>query len=229
MITLNLLPLEYRKKKVAALSFKQFSKLTPGPFFEGVTRIPFRAIYVYGGGGLVILYTFVVLGILVNGLMLKGLKKEWERMAPEYEKAARLTQEHAALDAEERAVLLLRRSYRWSKKLEQLSDSMVGGVWLQELSLEERSPGASAQGAVAGGVGSLGKKERLLVLLGSVVSLKEDETALVGRFIRHLKENREFFEDFLDVELESIKRRAVQSLEVMDFKIICTFREGKVE
>ena len=64
------------------------------------------------------------------------------------------------------------------------------------------------------------------MLEGTVVSLRGDELAMIGRFIRRLKENQHFFSDFQGVEVESTKRRAIQEIEVMDFKLVCSFREG---
>ena len=223
MITLNLLPPEYRKKK-GTFSLERL----PGVdkiSFQFVNKLPLKQIYLYGGGGLLAIYTLIFLSILFNDYTLKGLKKEWGDVAPEREKIDKLSKEYAELDATEKAREKLRGHFRWSQKLQELNDSVVRGVWLRELFLGERSLETPA----ATKPGSPSKKERTLILLGSAASPKGDETALVGRFIRSLKENKNFISDFSEVELESIKRREIQSYEVMDFKIICTFRDGVVE
>ena len=225
MIELNLLPLQMRKKK-ATFSFEKFPAATKVPL-QFLSKFPLRVVGFYVGGAFLVLYTLAVLGVLVNQQALNGLKKEWDRIAPEREKISYLSQEYTELDAVQKAVQRLNRHFSWSKKLQDLSDSMVRGVWLRELSLAERHRDVTPQQGEAGSGGKLPQK--LLVLTGSAASSRGDQTAVVGRFIRGLKENKEFFADFVNVELESIKRRSIQSLDVMDFKIICTFKEGIIE
>lgn len=225
MIELNLLPVQLRKKK-QTLSFEKLPVVTQGPL-KFLIKFPPRVLCFYAGGVLLGLYTLALLGVFLSQHRLSTLKKEWEQMMPEREKANRLNQEYAELNAVEKAAQGFRRNFSWAKKLQELSDSMVRGVWLRELSLAERHRDALPQ--EGGSEGRSPHSDKLLVLVGTAASAKGDQTALVGRFIRSLKENKEFFVDFTNVELESIKRRAVQSLDVMDFKVICTFRGGVVE
>ena len=225
MIELNLLPLELRKKK-SAFSFEKLPDAARVPM-QFLSRLPLRLVGFYAGGALLVLYTLAVLGVFVNQHALNRLKKEWEQVAPQREKINLLSSEYAELDAVEKAVQKLNHHFSWSKKLQDLSGAMVRGVWLRELSIGERHRDTASQQGATGGVGKL--PEKLLILTGSAASSKGDQTAVVGRFIRSLKENQDFFSDFTNVELESIKRRSIQSQDVMDFKIICTFKEGIVE
>lgn len=206
MIRLNLLPPEYRKKK-PAFTFEQLPIIQALPLHL-LSGLPLRRIYLFAGGGLLALYTLAFLSVQMNTLSLKGLEKQWTQLSQEREKVDRMTRDYTELEATEKAVEKLHHQFRWSQKLQQLSDSMVRGIWLRELSLGE---------------------ERTLILTGTAASPKGDQTALVGRFIRSLNENKAFFTDFKDVKLESIKRRSIQTLDVMDFKILCTFREGALE
>ena len=225
MIELNLLPLELQKKK-PTFSFEKLPDVTRVPL-QFLSRLPFRLIGFYGGGALLVLYTLAVLGVVVNQHALSTLKKEWDQIAPQREKINLLSGEYKELDAVEKAVQKLNHHFSWSKKLQDLSGAMVRGVWLRELSIGERHRDAAPQQGTPGGSGRL--PEKLLILTGSAASSKGDQTAVVGRFIRSLKENKDFFSDFTNVELESIKRRSIQSQDVMDFKIICTFKEGLIE
>ena len=218
MITLDLLPSEYRKKKKAASD--RASAVTKIPI-QFVKQLPLKRVYLFGGGGLVVLYTFVVLGTIFNNILYKKLEKELEHIAPERNKIIQMNREYKKLQAIEKAAGELSRPFSWSRKLQQLSHSVVGGVWLKKLSLSERYR-QSLQS-------ENGVSENLLILTGSAASARGDELALVGRFIRSLKENEGFFQDFVTVELESTQRRSVQSQDVMDFKIICTFQEGIFE
>ncbi len=221
MITLDLLPPERRRKKEAksGTSLQWLGKYS----VSFVSKIPFRLLYLYVGGACLALYTFVFFGGLVSGATLRGLRREWEKIAPERERVNRVSKEYQELEVAEKALEKLENPFQWSRKLQELSDSMVHGVWLQELSVGRRRKELPV-GSEAGAESSL--EERLLILTGSAASPKGDHTAIVARFIRSLKENEGFFADFTEVELESIKRRTIHELEVMDFKIICTFREG---
>lgn len=211
MIQLNLLPPEYRKKK-SSFTLERFPLLNALPLHL-LSGLPLQKIYISVGGGLLALYTLAFLGVQLNALTLKRFEKQWGQLSQEREKVDRMTREYAELEATEKAVERLHHQFRWSQKLQQLSGSMVRGVWLRELSLEERQ----------------GEGTPILILTGTAASPKGDQTALVGRFIRSLNDNKEFFTDFKEVKLESIKRRSIQTLDVMDFKVLCAFREGVLE
>ena len=224
MIQLNLLPPEYRKKK-SSFTLEQLPGVHALPL-QLLSGLPLQRIYLFVGGGLLALYTLAFLGVQINALTLKRLETEWAQLSQEREKIKQMTQNYTELEATEKAVEKLHHQFRWSQKLQQLSDSMVRGVWLRELSLGEYH----GEGVVLpGGAQSGNQPERVLILTGTAASPKGDQTALVGRFIRSLNENKDFFADFKGVKLESIKRRTIQSLDVMDFKILCTFREGVLE
>ncbi|MBI4437212.1 MAG: hypothetical protein HY590_07370 [Candidatus Omnitrophica bacterium] len=215
MIKLNLLPPELKKKK---------GGMTALMHLPAVSKIPLQIIYLYAAGGLAAIYTLVFLVQLAFSLSLNTLKGEWEKISPKQDEIRQLVKEYETLVSREKAVQgLLVDKFLWSRKLYQLSQSFVPGVWLQEMALEERTREVSS--GASGGKSAPPVKERILILSGSAVSPGE-ETAVVGRFIRGLKENRGFFADFTEVEVESIKRRPISTLEVMDFKVICTFREG---
>ncbi|MFH1858597.1 MAG: hypothetical protein ABH845_06845 [Candidatus Omnitrophota bacterium] len=220
MITLDLLPPEYQRKK-APTTVNRIPGIAKLPF-QRLTKIPLRTVYLYGGGSLLILYTLVFLGIVITNLSLNGLKKGMEQIAPERDRITKLAKEYNELQVIDKALQELEQQFSWSKKLQQLSSSLVGGVWLNELSLSKRQGEETQQGTKA-------IQENILVLAGSAASPRGDQIAQVGRFIRSLKENSGFFSDFSSVELESSKRRTIQAIEVMDFKIICTFREGVLD
>lgn len=220
MIKLNLLPPETRKKK------------TPSPFgqipgiskvsFQWLSKIPLRSAYLYGVGGLLAFSTLLFLGAWWSRYTLGTLEKKLTEVAPDRAKIEQIAREYGELELAEKTIQSLDRPFSWSNKLKALSDSMVWGIWLQELSLGERHQ----EGPSSGGTPL---SQRTLILAGTAASSRGDEVALIGRFIRSLKENENFYRDFSQVELESTKRRTIASLEVMDFKINCAFREGVLE
>ncbi len=227
MIRLNLLPQEMRRRKGGSTTLVQM---------PSIADLQLKRYFWYALGGLLALYTVVFLILVVQTLFVQGLRKEWELLSPKQEEITQLVKEYERLSAQEKAVHdLLGRKFLWSRKLEQLNESIVPGVWLQELALGERTKAAVAavvppppavKGRGRKPAPPALKKEKLLILSGSATSSKgEDENAVIGRFIRSLQENKGFFADFSLVDLEYAKRRLIHSLEVVDFKIICVFQE----
>ena len=213
MITLNLLPPEFRRKK-RTLTHLKISSLPPVPIFK---------ICLYAAGGLAVIHSLLLLVLIFHSYSLRALKAKWETIAEKRQIVSEFTQRHDELAAKEKMIqqLLTYRSL-WARKLKGLSDSMVPGVWLRLLSLDKRllpAPAAPAKGAP-------NFERKMLVLEGTVVSLRGDELAIIGRFVRRLKEDQNFFSDFQGIEVESTKRRTIHDIEVVDFKLLCLFREG---
>ena len=234
MITLNLLPPELRKRHRPTLTTLTGLKL---PL---ITRINLFVVCLYVGGGLLILHSFLFLVLLGWSLSLRGLKARWESVSQNRQIVAEITQRHTELLARETLVQQLTgKRLLWSKRLQGLVESVPTGVWLRELSVGEInvpvpvSPDPRSTRGIGGAKGPKGVSigsalRKILILEGTAASLKGDEPAMIGRFIRALKENSLFFADFQDVVLESMKRRSIEQTEVMDFKVVCTFREGAV-
>lgn len=99
--------------------------------------------------------------------------------------------------------------FSWAKKLNALSDSMAPGIWLSELDYYEDA----------------GKAAGHLMLSGYASSMGEEGTALIGKFIKALKDNGAFYSDFSEIELKSIKADKIGGQEVMNFRIDCLFKE----
>ena len=213
MITLNLLPPELKRKKRTLTHLKVSS----------IPQIPIFKICLVVAGGLVLIHSLLLLVLVFQSYSLRALKAKWETIAEKRQIVSELTQRHDDLAAREKMIqqLLSHRSL-WSRKLKGLSDSMVPGAWLRVLSLDKRllpAPAAPAKGAP-------NFERKILVLEGTVVSLRGDELAIIGRFVRRLKEDQNFFSDFQGIEVESTKRRTIHDIEVVDFKLLCLFREG---
>ena len=68
---------------------------------------------------------------------------------------------------------------------------------------------------------------KYLTISGYASSMGDEGTALIGKFIKALKEDRQFYSDFRDIELGVIKRDKVDNQEVMNFTITCFFKESK--
>jgi hypothetical protein len=131
-------------------------------------------------------------------------------------------------------------SLLWSKKLYDLSEAMIEGVWLSSLYLNTEMP---EHGSVVSAVPQPAAKKvatagaavqqqpairEIMVLEGSAISFTPgEETAIVGKFIKSLKDHNGFFSCFDDIKLSSIKGRKLGDIDVMDFVIICYFKQGR--
>ena len=110
---------------------------------------------------------------------------------------------------------------------------MIPGIWLTELSLGGKketirdivlSP-RKRRKTVPDKTRPKTRLVRYLQLEGGASGSYGSETATVGRFIKSLKKNEEFFKYFSKIELAEMQRQRVKDIEVMNFKITCYFKE----
>lgn len=225
MIEINLLPDEFKKRKRAAPKI--------GVKNINLEKIPLIKIAIITVSVVVIIQLIVSgMGLLGNAI-LSSLEKNYKEILPQKEQAQQLKAQISRMSKKVVSIdeLMVKRS-SWAKRLNDLSDSMTPGVWLTQLEYDEKlteKPKSSAA-AVKGKNGAEGKPvmekvlERYLIISGSASNTGEEGTALVGRFIKNLKENPAFYSDFSDIELGAIKREQVSGQEIMTFKITCLFK-----
>ena len=91
----------------------------------------------------------------------------------------------------------------YSQKLNELSDLLVDGIWLNKVDLNNE----------------------ILTIEGKVYSKEGKEEAIVGNFMNNIKYHESFFKDYSDVELKIIKRR-VQDVEHISFILFCHFKQN---
>ena len=188
MIEINLLPYQYRKRKIQLPDLGKFKIL---PLTIGAAAF------------LIALYILLSTVSIVKSNTLKGLNSQWQSLATERQEADKLKRELRRLEKKKEIIdnLTVARLL-WAKKLNQLSDLMIDGIWFESLSLGER------------------KQKKALILKGNVVSRKKEETALIGKFMQKLREDKNFSSDFSDIELDSIKRKLIGETEVMEFNLV---------
>ena len=68
---------------------------------------------------------------------------------------------------------------------------------------------------------------KYLIISGFASTVGEEGTALIGKFIKGLKDNSSFYSDFSYIELGAIKRDRIEDQEVMSFRLTCLFKETK--
>lgn len=236
MIEINLLPVELRKKEsyiskinLSGLDLKNLPYLKIAAV-AAVVPVAIPAI-------------LLIIGIIANS-QISSLTKKYNEILPMKEEADRLRIEVEYVRRKVVAIdLLMVKRLLWSKRMNDLSDAMTPGVWLSELTYDEKvierpikqAPQAAtpkekdALEELAGPKKIQTEKmlRRSIVISGYAVGTSEEGTSMVGKFIKALKSHKGFFEDLKDIDLESIRRDRVQDQEVMNFKIICLFKDSK--
>lgn len=228
MIEINLLPEELRKKKRTASAI-DVSKIDLKGF-------PVAAVASTAIGGLIAVQVVVFFIGIMGGTNNKALAKNYKDIFPTVQETEKLRVQVAAMAKKVSAIdeLMVKR-FRWARKLDALSDSIIPGIWLTEMGYYEKSGEALKPVAV-----NLLKKKgesaaaqqtmekvvlKYLTISGMALSVGGEEgTALVGQFIKSLKSNTEFYSDFSDIELGTITREKSHEQEVMKFSITCPFK-----
>lgn len=204
MIEINLLP-EELKKQQAKKEPRQIK----------VSELPIKLIIAVSITVFIFIQILSAMVFVIKSNSLNGLNKRFGQLESDYKVAQALKLQMRQLNNKLTAINeLTSKSIMWSKKMYDLSKATSDGVWLSELKL------LAEKGA---------KKQQAMLLEGSVVSHpRGEEAALIGAFINSLKSNKDFFDDFEEIKLESSQMRKIAGLDVMDFKIICFFKKGKI-
>lgn len=214
MIEINLLPAELRKKK---------KKKVPSFEFSFNKKIPLVVF-----GGLVLFHLLFISLNTVTKIRLKSLKNNWQGISLKREKLNQIKAELKEVNAKIPLIeQLMRDRILWSRKLNQISELAVPGVWLNELSLEikeEALPRPIARTKVKTPAAKP-KVLKYLIIEGSCASRGKDEPALIGRFMQNLKSDASFSSDFTGIELGPIKERRIEQIEVMDFILTGRFKK----
>ncbi len=168
----------------------------------GKVNIPLEVIIGSGGGLLVLLGVIHVLLLFVNIGKLaqhKSLQGQWEAMRPGKENVDSVVNEMRAFEGKYKAIeeIAGKSHLSWSQKLNILSDSLSRGVWLKKISLNDE----------------------MLFIEGSAIPKEATEIISIHRLTSGLKANEAFSKHFSDLELGSIQRRKIKTVEIADFVI----------
>lgn len=226
MIEINLLPQEYRKKE---------------PRFKGVeiSQLNLQNIPVMYIVAVVVSFLLIAQGglfvlSLYGKAQVSTLTRKYESIRPQKQRFDDLQAKLSATRKKISAIdELMEKRYSWARKLNYLSDSMTPGIWLTNLSYDERitermiprtAPKNSAEAAPPPIRQSV--LSRNLTLSGYAAGAGEQGAALVGKLIKSMKESPDLSEEFSDIILGSIKSEKVEDQDVMNFKITCMFKEN---
>ena len=191
----------------------------------------------------VVILIHIILGLFsfAKKNQMVRLKERLKEIAPKESTFKELKSQSDELSKKFQAIdSLTSGSLLWSKKMHDLSEAMIDGVWLTSIYLNtetskkkaparintdtQKKPGSAARVTPA--------EETIirqaLVFRGSAVSsIPGEETAIVGKFIESLRKHKAFFDDFDEIKLSSSLTKELGDVEVMDFALVCYFKQGR--
>lgn len=157
---------------------------------------------------LVTLHLVTVLFAARNKNVLTHVKTKWEAYLPQKKELDLLAKQVSDAKRKIKAIEdLTKGRILWSEIMNNLSHAVLANIWLSKLSYEDRNA------------------QPVLLLEGYALGSSDEGTASVGRFINALEDNKGFFPYFRDIELESIRRDSIDGKEIMQFRLICVFKE----
>ncbi|MDP2981583.1 MAG: hypothetical protein Q8N67_05955 [Candidatus Omnitrophota bacterium] len=164
-----------------------------------------RFLAIGGAAGILILIVIALsLGSFIRKAQINDLLAREKVFSDRLSRISIINKEIAILKAK-MAVLdqLTKRKFLWTEKLNQLSDLLLPGIWFTHIYTDS---------------------ENRLMIEGSVISKSEEAMAFVGKFMKNVKDNRQFFKDFKSIKLESVQRKNKEERDVVDFKISLYFQ-----
>lgn len=221
MIEINLLPEEVKKKRPSAKT---------DVFAMSMPSFPIVSIAMWAAGVILLIQLALFAIGVMSGVTFKSLGLQYKGILPKKQETEKLKTQVDNMNKKVSVIneLMVKR-FSWEKKLNSLSDAMTPGIWLTELEYNEKladvlKPANTDSTKKIGGQAAENVLSKCLIISGAASSMGEEGTALIGRFIKSLKDDAEFYSDFSDIELGTIKREKMEDQEIMTFKITCFFK-----
>jgi Tfp pilus assembly protein PilN len=131
------------------------------------------------------------------------LNAKWKELEPRRKAADIFKREYQALSEDVKLMQeFVKGRINSSMVLNRLSLDLPGGVWFNELTLNNKE----------------------LIIQGSVFSFKKEEVGQINKFIDNLKQDSGFFMNFDKIELGAMQARTIAGYEVVDFTISGTLK-----
>jgi len=163
--------------------------------------------FLAGGGAvglLILIVIFFAAGSFIRNAQIKNLMAKEKGVAVKLSQIDSVNKEIAVLKIKMSVIgQITKRSFLWSEKLNQLSDLLLPGIWFTHVYRDA---------------------ENRLIIEGSVVSKSEEAMAFVGKLMKNLKDDQQFFKDFNNIKLESVQRKNKEERDIVDFKIALYFQ-----
>jgi Tfp pilus assembly protein PilN len=155
-------------------------------------------------GILILIIMALVLGSFIRKSQINKLLAKEKNFSEKLSRIDAVNKEIAILKAKMTVLdQLTNRKFLWAEKLNQLSDLVLPGIWFTRVYTDSESR---------------------LIIEGSVISKSEEAMASVGKFMKSVKDDQEFFRDFRNIKLESVQRKSKEERDVVDFKISLYFQ-----
>lgn len=169
--------------------------------------LPLDKLMMWSGIGVIGIMVLIVLvfftGTLLRGHQISRLVHKEKNFTARFLQIESVNKEMAVVKAKMKALdELTKRKFLWAEKLNQLSDLVLPGIWFTAVYTDS---------------------EHSLIIEGSVVSKAEEEMASVGKFMKNLREDEQFFKDFKNIKLESVERSSNENRDIVEFKIALYF------
>ena len=219
MIRIDLVPDDKKKKRK-----KQFAHV----------KLNLRAFpLLIGGAGLIVaVHLVIILFCRINETAYARMSAEWKNMGPDKNAAELIKRENIDMAKDAAAIeSLMGKKILWYRKLNQLSDLLPAGIWYARLSLEKKITFVQEPQPQTGqkkGAAKTEKKSietRYLCIEGEVSAMYGGELAAIGKFIDSLKNDKDYFADFSNIELDSTELHTLVDTDVMRFRINCYFKK----
>ncbi len=155
-------------------------------------------------GILILIVIILFLCSFIRKIQINGLLAREKNFSARLSRIDSVNKEIAVLKAK-MSILdqLTKRKFLWAEKLNQLSDLVLPGVWFTHVYTDS---------------------ENRLIIEGSVFSKSEEAMASVGKFMKNVKDDQQFFKDFKNIKLESVQRKNKEERDMVDFKIALYFQ-----
>ena len=188
MIEINLVPDHLRRKRKSSLTNK--------------INIPKESLIGLAGGLLAILFIIhlsLFILTLLNSQSYTQLRKQGQQLQLGKTKIDQIIKDLRDLQQKAKSIEKIdtHENLLWSKKLNEISESIPRGVWLRKISL----------------------KDNVFTIDGSSVSKDNDQILYVHTFVNNLKNQPEFLKHFIEFEIDSIQRSKTQMVDLVDFSI----------
>jgi Tfp pilus assembly protein PilN len=194
MIEINLVPENLRKKRKGRKIGESDISTLPKETFIGVC----------GGflGLLLIIHVMLQAVIFLKLASQTQYKKQWEEILPEKASVDKVLDELKKMRSKVKSIEEAIGSQRilWSKKLNEISDDMARGVWINKIELVEDT----------------------LLIQGSAVSKDNTEILNAHKFASNLKNDEEFKKYFSDIEIGIHSTTKLGIASVADFTVNAT-------
>ncbi|MFC1590217.1 PilN domain-containing protein [Candidatus Omnitrophota bacterium] len=222
MLEINLLPPEMKKKRQRAAAMKM-------PDLGMLTGIPLP-LMIAGFFGLIICVQLVAFGlVMLADAQHSSFNERSKNVMPLVKEVKALKGEIETLSNKTKAIdEIIEKRILWSKKLNDLSDSVTPGIWLTRLYYEEKlkeevkkekkkrkkrskKKGKEKEEEI--------KPVRIVGITGYAYTKYEDPTTSVTKFIESMKANEDFAEDFSSIEVGGpIQEAMVYDVDAMSLK-----------